>query len=110
MLTDAEYRAELDYLIRYTEMSPVYFTPLWDAAETVAGQSASEAEVQEAALRLIGDMMDHGIKVGDMSPKDGEGVIPWGLSRSETLERIHSEMQAYEDPLEYVNICWFSAT
>ncbi|MFJ9041110.1 hypothetical protein ACIRF8_31650 [Streptomyces sp. NPDC102406] len=106
--TGDEYQKEVDYLVRYAEMSPVYFTPVWDAAETIAGEGSSEAATQDAALAIIADMLERGVKVGDMSPRDGEGVIPWPLSREESLRRIREEMKRYDDPLEYVNICWFS--
>ncbi|GAA3189698.1 MULTISPECIES: hypothetical protein [Streptomyces] len=107
---DGEYQGELDYLIRYVQMSPVYFSPVWDAAETVVGGEGTDAEVRAAALSLVGDMLDRGVKVGDMSPREGEGVISWNVSREETLRRIEEEMRRYVDPLEYVNICWFHAS
>ncbi|MFK4109470.1 hypothetical protein [Streptomyces sp. NPDC002176] len=99
------YRAELDYLVRYTEMAPVYFTPVWDAAETVAGGTGPEARA--VVLELVGDLLDRGVVVGDMSPRDGEGVIPWDLSRDQILGRIERGMRESEDPLDHVGICWF---
>ena len=102
------YESELDYLVRYGETSAVYFTILWDAAETVAGDGSSVADVQKAVVGLVGGMLDRGIRVGDVSPREGEEVIPWDLSREEALHRIEREMQMYDDPSDYINICWFS--
>ncbi|WOX10317.1 hypothetical protein [Streptomyces sp. N50] len=102
------YESELDYLVQYGETSSVYFTILWDAAETVAGDGSSVSDVQKAAIRLVGGMLDRGIRVGDVSPREGEEVIPWDLSREEILRRIEREMRMYDDPADYINICWFS--
>lgn len=109
MLTGKQYDDELDYLVQYARMAPVYFTPVRDAAETVAGERSTEAEVQKATLKLIGDMLDQGIKIGDMSPREGESVIPWNLTRDQSLRKVAEEMRRYDDPLEFVNICWFVA-
>ncbi|MFE7119190.1 hypothetical protein ACFU99_27625 [Streptomyces sp. NPDC057654] len=68
------------------------------------------AEVRAAVLKLVGDMLDHGVKAGDMSPREGERVIPWNVSQGEVLRRIDEEMQRREDPLGYVKICWFGVT
>ncbi|WP_371790382.1 hypothetical protein OG285_05840 [Streptomyces sp. NBC_01471] len=103
------YESELAYLVQYAEQTSVYFTILWDAAETVADDGSSVPEVQKAALSLVGDMLDRGIRAGDMSPQEGEEVVPWDLSREGVLHRIEREMQMYDDPYDYIKICWFSA-
>ncbi|OIJ95673.1 hypothetical protein BIV24_08750 [Streptomyces colonosanans] len=82
---------------------------MWDAAETVAGEGSTDAEIRSALLVLIGDMLNRGITIGDMSPRDGEGVIPWNLSREQALRKVAAETGKYEDSLDYVKICWFSA-
>lgn len=102
------YQTELDYLVKYAEVSSAYFTILWDAAETVAGNGSSFSDAQKAVIRLVGDMLDRGIRVGDVNPREGEEVIPWDLSREEILHRIEHEMQMHEDPSGYINICWSS--
>ncbi|OKI89977.1 hypothetical protein AMK11_02050 [Streptomyces sp. CB02414] len=103
------YAKELDYLVRYARMSPMYFVPLRDAAEKAAGEGSGEAEIQEVTLQLISDMLDRGVRIGDMSPRDGEEVIPWGVSKQEALDRVALEMRDHEDPIDFIDICWFTA-
>ncbi|GAA4771104.1 MULTISPECIES: hypothetical protein [Streptomyces] len=98
---------EFSYLVQYARMAPLHFTPLWDAAEKIAGPGADEGDVRESALRLISDMIDNGIRVGDMSAREGEGLLPWNLPKEDVLARISSEMQRTDDPLDLVDICWF---
>ncbi|MFJ7077823.1 hypothetical protein [Streptomyces sp. NPDC098781] len=107
MPQQAIYAEELDYLVRYVRMAPLYFVPLRDAAERIAGSGSSETEVQQVTLRLIGDMLDQGVRIGDMSPRDGEGVLPWDLSKEDALARVADEMTRYEDPVDFIDICWF---
>lgn len=102
--------AELDYLASYARMAPLYFVPLRDAAEKIAGSGSSEGEIQQVTLELIGDMLDQGVQIGDMSSRDGEGVLPWGVSKEEALDRVASEMKRYDDPIDFIDICWFSAS
>ncbi|KOT79199.1 hypothetical protein ADK70_31445 [Streptomyces rimosus subsp. pseudoverticillatus] len=109
MSTDNVYDEELNYLIEYAEMSPVYFIPVRDAAEKIAGKDSTEPQVQAITLQLIGDMLDRGVQIGDMSPREDEAFVPWGLPREQALHRVATEMQQYEDPLDFVKICWFSA-
>ncbi|GAU65083.1 putative hypothetical protein [Streptomyces sp. NBRC 110611] len=104
------YEEELDYLVEYAEMSPVYFNPVRDAAEGIVGKGGTEDQVQAVTLKLIGDMLDRGVKIGYISPREGEYFVPWGISRDEALQRVATEMKQYENPLEFVKICWFSAT
>lgn len=101
------YEAELTYLVQYAQASPVYFVPVRDAAETVAGAGASEETIQLTTLELIRGMISQGIEVGSMSPVEGEGFTPWGLPPEESLKRVEVEMRKREDPLDFIDICWF---
>ncbi|WP_345591725.1 hypothetical protein [Streptomyces marokkonensis] len=103
------YEKELDYLVRYAHMAPMYFVPLRDAAEKAAGRGSGEDEIQRVTLRLIGDMLDQGVRIGDMSSREGEDVIPWDVPRQEALDRVAREMKSYDDPIDFIDICWFTA-
>ncbi|WP_372409551.1 hypothetical protein [Streptomyces luteireticuli] len=109
MLAGEQYEEELDYLTQYAKTTPVYFTPVRDAAETVAGKGSTEAQIQAVTLKLVDDLLDRGVQIGDMSPLEGEAVIPWNLSREQTLRKVAEGMQKYKDPLDFIYICWFSA-
>ncbi|MGW8327833.1 hypothetical protein ACWGLE_08050 [Streptomyces sp. NPDC055897] len=109
MVNGEKYQEELDYLVEYARKSPVYFTIVWDAAESIVGDEAVEEQVRKTALKLIGDMIDRGVKLGDMSHHEGESVIIWELSRAEAVQRVAERMEKYSDPLDYVYICWFVA-
>lgn len=102
------YEAELTYLVQYARESPVYFVPVRDAAETVAGVGASEEDIQSTTLDLIRGMMSKGVRIGSMSPVEGEGFIPWELPPEDSLRRVEIEMRKHEDPLDFIEICWFS--
>ncbi|MFC5718569.1 hypothetical protein ACFP1Z_00030 [Streptomyces gamaensis] len=103
MREDDTYKEELEYLLDYAEMTMLHFIPVWDEACIVAEKSRTEADARDTALELIGDMIDHGVVVGDRSG----GRIPWDLPREGILRRIAAEMASYEDPLDFVYICWF---
>ncbi|MEU5126611.1 hypothetical protein [Streptomyces mobaraensis] len=107
MSKESGYEEELTYLIEYARMSPVYFTPVRDAAEAVAGPEATEEQIQEMTVKLIGDMLNRGVRIGDMSPVPGEMVVPWELSHDEALRKVADKMQRIGDPLNFVHICWF---
>ncbi|MCZ7458904.1 hypothetical protein [Streptomyces sp. WMMC940] len=50
-------------------------------------------------------MIDQGVKVGDMSPKDGDGVIPWNVPKNDALRRVADEMRQHQDPVDFIDIC-----
>lgn len=108
-MTEASYAEELEYLIEYARSAPLYFSPLRDAAETVAGRGSTEDQIQATTLRLISDMLDQGVRIGDMSPRKGEDVLPWNLSKEEALQRVAKEMRQYDNPIDFIDICWFTA-
>lgn len=108
-MTSFPYSERLDYLLGFAQTTPVDFITLWESAADAAGRNtASAGEIRSVALSLISDMIDRGVDVGD-SIKDSPGFIPWETSKTETLARISQEMGKYEDPFDYVYICWFAA-
>ncbi|MEW2555869.1 hypothetical protein AB0957_29595 [Streptomyces zhihengii] len=107
MSESQRYLEELNYLVDYARMSPVYFFLVRDSAECLAGDSAREPEIREETLRLISGMLDQGIVVGDMGSAEGEDLLPWGISKEETLRRVADEMRRLEDPRRFIGICWF---
>ncbi|MGW0854396.1 hypothetical protein [Streptomyces sp. NPDC002690] len=104
-----EYAEELDYLLRYCRTSSVYLFLVHDAAESLVPAGSSEEAVRMLTLRLIGDMIDSGVQVGDMSAREGEWVVPWGIPREAALRRIDAEMRKRDDPWELFASCWFAA-
>ncbi|MFE7136066.1 hypothetical protein ACFVIM_35000 [Streptomyces sp. NPDC057638] len=108
-MNDEKYQEELDYLVQYARTSLLHFIPLRDAAENVTGGDGSEADIQAATVRLVGDMIDQGVAVGDLSPREGEEFLPWNVSKGEALARIAEGMRTREDPLDFMDICWFLA-
>ncbi|MFC5804422.1 hypothetical protein, partial [Streptomyces formicae] len=62
-----------------------------------------------STLRLISDMLDRGVQIGDMSSKKGETLVPWRVSKEAALSRVADEMRRLDDPMEFIKICWFSA-
>ncbi|MFB6888749.1 hypothetical protein ACFCX4_05455 [Kitasatospora sp. NPDC056327] len=94
-------------MVDYAEMSLVYFHPVRWSAESLAGEDATEGEIRSFTLRIIGDMIDRGVTVGDVSPNPGEDLIPWRLSRAETLSRISDEMERKSTVKDFIEICWF---
>ncbi|WP_206503209.1 hypothetical protein [Streptomyces chrestomyceticus] len=109
MSTEDVYEEELEYLVEYAEMTPVYFIPVRDAAKNIAGKERTETQLQSITLQLISDMLDRGVQVGDLGSHEDEDFVPWNLSRDQALQKIASEMKQYDDPLDFVNICWFAA-
>ncbi|MFD6420740.1 hypothetical protein [Streptomyces sp. NPDC060198] len=99
------YAEELDYLVRYCRTSAVYLFLVHDAAESLAPEGSGEEVVRALTLRLI----DSGVQVGGMSPREGEGVVPWGIPREAALRRIDAEMRKHDDAGELFAFCWFAS-
>jgi hypothetical protein len=109
MVSDDVYAEELDYLVDYAHQSLVYFDIVRDAAEKVSGPGSTELQVQRSTLRIIADMIDRGVKVGDPSPQPDEELIEWVTPKGEVLNRISEEMAKRGDPSNFIDICWFRA-
>ncbi|MGW2398602.1 hypothetical protein ACWCYY_18815 [Kitasatospora sp. NPDC001664] len=101
------YQDELDYLVAYARDAPVYFFVVRGAAETLAGHGTHEDVIRALTVRLIGDMMDRGVAVGDLGGETGIEVEPWPLSKGDTLERIRREMNELDACDAFIRICWF---
>ncbi len=109
MVSDDVYAEELDYLVDYARQSLVYFEIVRDAAEKISGPGSAESQVQSSTLRLIADMIDQGVRVGDPNPRPDEELIEWVMPKGEVLHRIAEEMAKRDDPSDFIDICWFRA-
>ncbi|MCW7947417.1 hypothetical protein AAW14_37210 [Streptomyces hygroscopicus] len=107
MLSAEAYGEELDYLVNYARESLVYFDIVRDAAENIAGSGSTESQIQQATLKLISDMIERGVKVGDPSSNSDEDLTPWNMPKGEVLNRITKEMAMRDDPSDFIDICWF---
>ncbi|MGW2398726.1 hypothetical protein ACWCYY_19455 [Kitasatospora sp. NPDC001664] len=103
------YKEELDYLVAYAHDALVYFFVVRDAAEKLAGSGATEDAIRDMTVQLVGDMVDAGISVGDISEKPDVDFEPWGLPKGEVLERIRREMDELDDSDSFLQICWFGS-
>ncbi|NJQ02059.1 hypothetical protein [Streptomyces zingiberis] len=101
------FREELEYLYEYAKMGILYFVPVWDSAEIVAGEGASIPQVRAAALKLIGAMIDRGVEVGEISSRPDRDIERWELSKEEILRRIDEGTKERRDPLDFIYICGF---
>ncbi|MBW1601670.1 hypothetical protein JJV70_06000 [Streptomyces sp. JJ66] len=100
---------EIDYLYEYAKIGLLYFVPLWDSAESLAGKSAPLVRVREVTLELIGALTDRGVRVGPLSHREDRLIEPWNLSREEILLRVAEELEQRSDPLDCIEICGFTA-
>lgn len=108
-MTDDSFDEELEYLYQYARKGLLYFTPLWDSAETLAGEGAPSTQVREVALGLIGALMDRGVRVGDISQRANREIEPWDEAKSVILDRISEGIKRRKDPPEFMDICGFRA-
>ncbi|MFF3515900.1 hypothetical protein [Streptomyces sp. NPDC002573] len=106
-MPEETYAEELDYLVNYTHESLVYFDIVRDAAENIAGPGSTEHQIQQVTLRLVSDMIERGVKVGEPSSNADEDLVAWDLPKDEILIRIAKEMAVREDPGDFIDICWF---
>lgn len=108
-MSDDLFDEELEYLYEYARKGLLYFIPLWDSAETLAGEGAPVARVREVALELIGALIDRGVRVGEISRQAGRDLDLWDDEKDLILSRIDEGMKSREDPLDFVDICGFRA-
>jgi hypothetical protein len=106
-MPDESFGEELEYLYEYARKGLLYFIPLWDSAETLAGKGASRSRVREVALELVGSLIDRGVKVGEISPRADRDIEPWDEEKSTILSRINEGIRRRDDPLDFVDICGF---
>ncbi|MFI9275276.1 hypothetical protein ACIGXM_31875 [Kitasatospora sp. NPDC052896] len=109
MTDQTAFQEELDYFVDYAHMSLVYFSLIRDSAEMLAGHAASEEAIRSVTLRLVEGMIDRGVAIGDVSPVEGEDLIPWQLTKAAALQRVADEMTELADPDQFIKICWFRA-
>ncbi|MFJ5673592.1 hypothetical protein [Streptomyces sp. NPDC093097] len=103
-----EYAEEVEYLVDYARMTLLNFHPVWDSAEGLAGDGASVEVVMDVTLRLISDMLDHGVILGDMSSRPDEGFMPWDTAKDESLRRVSERMRRHPNRSDFLKVCWFS--
>ncbi|RCH61749.1 hypothetical protein DT019_36580 [Streptomyces sp. SDr-06] len=108
MIDSRQYREELDYFVDYAGQTTVYLPLLYDAAEGILDSKPSREEVERVILQLISDVIDRGVQVVDLGGSGGD-FTPWESSKSETLRRVAEEMKRYDDPMDFIEICWFRA-
>ncbi|WP_344329066.1 hypothetical protein [Streptomyces macrosporus] len=101
------FEEEVEYLFRYAEKGLLYFVPLWDSAETVAGRGAPVSRVREVALELIGALIDRGVRVGDVGEREDRDIDPWDADRETVLARVDAGMRRMTDPTDLVYVCGF---
>jgi hypothetical protein len=81
---------------------------LRDILRRLSGDLSPKAE-KDAALAIIGELLERGlIRVGDMNT-DTEGLAYWELSVSETLSKLNSLWDIAHPPT-MGNGPWFDAT
>ncbi|MCG3042915.1 hypothetical protein ACLIYM_24690 [Streptomyces fenghuangensis] len=100
---------EIDYLYEYARKGLLYFIPLWDSAETLAGKGATRERVREITLELVGALIDRGVQVGEISQQADRDIEPWSEDKGEILNRIDEGIKHRSDPLDFVDICGFRA-
>lgn len=106
---DDLFNEELEYLHQYARKGVLYFIPLWDSAETLAGEGAPVACIREIALALIGTLIDRGVQIGEISRQADRDIEPWNDEKGIILSRVDEGMKHRKDPLDFVDICGFRA-
>lgn len=109
MIRADSYDEVRDYLVRYATDDWLMLSTVVDLAEGVAGDRASVGDVAGVAMRLATDLADSGCPPGDLMDDDRD-FVPWPGGRSDRLDRLNTELQAFVERGELPQIgdvCWF---
>ncbi|WP_431770966.1 hypothetical protein [Streptomyces cucumeris] len=104
----ARWNEEFRYLLEYARADWLGFSAISGAAASELGKGASQSQLREAALRLIGYLYDQGVRAGDLTSSDAHPFAPWDATKGETLDRIRSEMAKLPGLPDSGDICWFT--
>jgi len=108
-MSNDPFEEELEYLYEYAKKGLLYFIPVWDSAETLAGRGVPVPQTRQIALDLIGALIDRGVRVGKISQREDRDIEPWDDDKGAILSRIEEGMKQADDPLDFVDICGFRA-
>ncbi|AEM87128.1 hypothetical protein [Streptomyces violaceusniger] len=99
---------EFKYLLEYAHDDWLGFSVISGAVASILGKGASQSQLREMTVRLIGDLYDRGVRAGDLTSSDAHPFAPWSTTKGETLDRIRSEMAKLPGLPDSGDICWFT--
>lgn len=103
-----KYEDEFKYLLEYAHDDWLGFSVISGAVASILGKGASQSQLRELAVCLIGDLYDRGVRAGDLTSSDAHPFAPWGTAKGGTLDRIRSEMAKLPGLPDSGDICWFT--
>ncbi|TWE22912.1 hypothetical protein [Prauserella muralis] len=96
---------DLDY---YTKYATDDWVPLHNVAVAVnghLGKGATFDQIVEATVDFVGELVDRGIRPGDLIT-DYPDFVPWSGEKSTLLDRLRNEMRTHGDFPYPGDVCW----
>ena len=64
--------------------------------------------LKSLSIKLVSDLLDAGVEVGDLTNVGERGFVPWPLDKESTLNRISVEFDSFPDGPVTGDICWLT--